>query len=263
MHDGRELVLIYQVGKVASSSIRATIQHLPQYEIHQVHRLVADNVERVQREHRLRGWTPPPADIGPSGAGALQRYLNPRRPAKIITLVREPIGRNISYYFQNLDKIHGRRAAHELPLQTLIDGFTENYPYSDDPLTWFDYEFAPALGVDVYASGFQAGMAAHRWQSGPYDILLLRCDTDDSQKLAALRDFFALPGLEMRYANITDTKPGAAANRAFRETVRFPEDYLDRMLDNRFTRFFFDADSIARIRAHYSRGTIVPKDLQR
>lgn len=258
---GRELVLIYQMGKVASSTIKASLLPLPQYEVRQVHRLVLDNIRRVHREHAIRGWQPPTGD---PGGLYLQRDLLSRRPAKVITLVREPVGRNISYYFQNLDKILGRPRAHELPIETIIDGFTEHFPYSDDPLTWFDYEFNAALGADIYESGFQTGAHAHRWRAGVYDILILRCDADDEVKLAALRDFLVAPDLVLRQDNVTTAKPAAGAYRAFHQLARFPHDYLDRMFDNRYARYFFDAPSLARWRNQYANtGSIVPRDLRR
>lgn len=256
----RELVLIYQMGKVASSTIKASILDLPDYEVHQVHRLVLSNIQRVHHEHRLRGWAPPTGD---PGGLYLQRDLIVRRPAKVITLVREPIGRNISYYFQNLDKVLGQRDAHELPLQSIIDGFPAAFPYSDDPLTWFDYEFKAALGADIYASGWQAGMHAHRWQAGVYDILTLRCDASDDAKLDALRLFLEAPDLILCQANVTDAKPSAAAHRAFRAHVKFPEPYLDHMLASRYARFFFDAPSLAQWRESYVTGVLVPRSLAR
>ncbi len=257
----RELVLIYQMGKVASSTVKASIEHLPRYEVHQVHRLVMANIARVHRAHRIRGWQTPTGD---PGGIYLQEAIRTRRPAKVITLVREPVGRNVSYYFQNLDKILGRERAHELPIQTIIDGFSASFPYSDDPLTWFDYEFSEALGVDIYESGFQAGMNAYRGQAGPYDILVLRSDAPDDEKLTALGSFLDEPTLTLRQANITAEKPSAAAHRAFRELVKFPYTYLENMLGSRYARFFFDAPSLSRWRDGYaSTGSVVPIDLQR
>ncbi len=257
MSSARELVLIYQMGKVASSTIKASLLPLPRYEVHQVHRLVLSNIERVHREHRARGW---PMPSGDPGGLYLQRDLLARRPAKVITLVREPIARNISYYFQNLDKILGQMKAHELPLQTIIDGYPPEFPYSDDPLTWFDYEFNAALGADVYESGWTPGMTAHRWRAGVYDILILRCDAADEAKLEALREFLDAPVLSMRQANVTSAKRSAAVYQAFTQDVRFPAAYVDRMLGSRYARFFFDATSLAQWRSAYiESGSITPR----
>jgi hypothetical protein len=225
-----------------------------------VHRLVLDNIRRVHHEHRIRGWAPPTGD---PGGLYLQRDIASRRPAKVVTLVREPIGRNASYYFQNLDKILGRAQAHEMPVETIIDGFTETFPYSDDPLSWFDYEFKAALGADVYESGFRAGDWSHRWQSGVYDILVLRTDAPDAEKARALRAFLGVEDLVLRQANVTAEKPSAAAHRAFQTQVKFPAAYVERMLGSRYARFFFDEASLAAWRAAYGGGVRVPRDLQR
>jgi hypothetical protein len=255
-----EPILVYQMGKVASSTVYGSIKGVAASEVHHVHRLVRSNIERIETEHHRRGWTPP---SGPPEIAALLEFIATRQPAKVITLVRDPIARNISYYFHNLDKILSRERAHELPIETILHGFTERFPYSDDPLTWFDYEFNVALDTDVYGSGFRAGMRAHRWQAGPYDILLLRADAPDEAKCEAVRSFLGLEQLTLTSTNLAEEKPVADAYRAFREVVKFTPDYVDRMLESRVARFFFDDDSRSRWRAQYlSGGSIVPRDLQ-
>src|SRR4051812_540398 len=110
MSEASSPVLVYQMGKVGSSSITGALSRIPGLEVHQVHRLNVSNIERVQEAHRRRGWPLPPGDE--QGLQVIEKYIRPRVPLRIVTLVRDPIARNISYFFQNLDKICNTPSAH-------------------------------------------------------------------------------------------------------------------------------------------------------
>ena len=83
-----------------------------------------------------------------------------RRTLKIVTLVRDPIGRNVSMYFHDLhywlayyfsevrpDRDGARRN------RPLIDCFRETFDHRY-PLDWFDKELKRLSGIDVYEHAF-------------------------------------------------------------------------------------------------------------
>lgn len=56
-----------------------------------------------------------------------------------------------SQIFNSLDKIYRTPDTHErIPTEQLVRDFPVEFPYSDDPLTWFEYEFKEVMGVDLY-----------------------------------------------------------------------------------------------------------------
>ncbi len=259
-------ILIYQMGKVGSSTIKLSLDRLNIFESYQVHRLNPDNIARITREHERRGWAPPPGDR--NGLRLYERIVRHRSPALIITLVREPIGRNFSYYFQNLDKICGKVNAHAtVPTEQLVRDFPLEFPYSDDPLTWFDYEFKQVTGIDLYGYDLAIGEGFAEVKTTLYDVLILRTDAADEIKSDAMARFLGVARVPLVKANATAHKQQAEAYRNFRNSIRMVPEYLDHMFGSKYSRHFFDDEDLRRWREEYERiGSIVPDsflDLQR
>jgi len=255
-------VLVYQVGKVGSSSIAASLRHAG-LTVHQVHRLNPDNIARVKREHLLRGWPTPEADL--QTEHLYPQFSRPQVPLRVITLVREPIGRNISYYFQNLDKIWNQKDAHhKVPMEKLVRAFQVDYRYSDDPLHWFDYEFRPTLEIDVYRYPFNHRLGSQVISSGKHEVLILRTDLDDAAKAAAIKRFLNIPALPIVSANVTEQKDQRNAYKAFLSTIRMVPEYVEFMLDSKFSRHFFDGETLSNLKRRYlNGGSIIPDDFIR
>jgi hypothetical protein len=247
-------ILVYQMGKVGSTSVMATLKHVPGLEVHQVHRLSAANVARV------RDWPDPPGDE--EGLRLSERLIRPGAPLRIVTLVREPIGRNISYFFQNLDKICNTPAAHEvIPIETLVRRYQIEFPYSDDPLSWFDYEFREVLGIDVYSTAFDHAAGFQAISNATCNVLILRTDLPDTTKARVLSEFLDLaePIALKERANVTRDKTQSAAYHAFLKSIRMLPEYVDGMFGSRFAQHFFDTKTREHLRkAYLEGGSIVP-----
>ena len=104
-------VLIYQMGKVASSSIFHSLKTTTDFNAFHVHRLNPKHITRVREGHLQRGDSPPIEDE--EGLYLYENLIKPcRTPIKIISLVREPISRNISAFFQNLQSYERLKNPH-------------------------------------------------------------------------------------------------------------------------------------------------------
>ena len=101
-------LLIYQMGKVGSKTIRSTLQASKlDRPIYHVHLLTPDRIEQLEADRRKY--------LGTGKEHLLKhiwqyQYLRTRMTDdlkghkwKIVTLTREPVGRNISTFFENLD----------------------------------------------------------------------------------------------------------------------------------------------------------------
>jgi hypothetical protein len=169
----------------------------------------------------------------------------------VITLVREPIGRNISFYFQNLDMLWKTADAHEkVGLDRLLKEYLDRFNH-DDTLEWFDREFNPALGVNLYAHEFPHALGYLRLDTGRHEILVLRSDLDDVSKAKCLGEFLGVEGITLAPANVSAQKPYAEAHREFLRKVRLPEEYVNRMLDSKYARHFFSTEERAAIRSKW------------
>lgn len=227
-------ILVYQMAKVGSSSVVAALEarKLPVFHLHRMNR---EHLERMRAERAALGWLLPPIPPHDLLGLRLRDQLVARgRPAKIITLVRDPIARNFSSYFEFLDAIRNVRDAHAtVPLEELHRGFVERFPH-DDALTWFDDELRPVFGIDVYEHPFPA---SGHLRAG--DLLILKSELDDTTKSAAIAKFLGLRNLTLQPANVTESKTYGEVFRRFTSTIRLDPAYVDRMLNARYTRHFY------------------------
>ena len=107
-------MIVFQMGKVGSSSLAASFPTPGHPVVVQVHRLGVDEVEEAIAGERAAGR---PVRRHHARGRVAARYVADGRPHKVITPVREPIGRAISYLFQAFEVYVGvpvRRSTHSV-----------------------------------------------------------------------------------------------------------------------------------------------------
>jgi len=192
-------------------------------------------------------------------------------PAKIISLVRNPIDNMVSTFARS---DFGDRAA-----GASVDGSGEIDPaeltrqfrtcYLDagrylHPLTWFENEFQVALGIDVYGYAFDKQRGHARFRQGPFDVLLLRTEMEDPRKAKLVAEFLGLPDFTMEPASARsaagpDMAPGRAGEQAtygrfyrvLKRYVTVPEEYLDTIIGSRYAQHFFPEETLRAMKRRY------------
>ena len=225
-------VHIYQMGKVGSSSLyRSLAKQYP---------------GMVLRSH---GLTPYHHNI------YIRKVYNwsvdQKRPLKIISFIREPIGRNVSAFFQNFERDTGvAYDDSDFSVDQLKEIFLSNYNH-DLPLEWFDKHIRPRFGIDVYAKPFpESGVC--RYAAGQIELLVIRLETDEQTKVAAVRDFVGMDDFQLRNYNIGADKDYAPLYKQFRDTVKLPAEYVERMCSSKYFQHFYPPETIASVRARWS-----------
>ncbi|MCA9563472.1 MAG: hypothetical protein KC561_08280, partial [Myxococcales bacterium] len=191
-------VLIYQMGKVASSSIYKALSPLSGLDVYHIHRIALPNIISVAKLNLRRGLVP---RVSPH-AGLLRHRLRRAHgcPIYVISMVREPVGRNLSAFFQNVLRSREAADVDASSVERLRSTFLESYSH-DVPVTWFDREFRPVIGVDVYDYEFDREAGFARFDSGPYRILLMRHDLGPDEVRAHLEDLLGREDFELGVAN--------------------------------------------------------------
>jgi hypothetical protein len=276
----KEPLLVYQMGKVGSSTLVASLYANPQviarHSIYPVHRLTAsglDFVERVSAEARarLRGTANPQRRFHPqharTGRWLQERLTDPRNKRKwlVITLVREPIARNVSSFFQNLEfrlsydyrsrLQSGGKDAVAADVRKLFD---DNYLTDEaiervdaNPLTWFDNELKSVFGVDVYASEFPTRKGYRIYDTDRARVLLLRLEDLNRTHAVALKEFLQIDDFRLVNANTADEKAYAELYESFRRDLVLPAEYVDRLCASRHTRHFYTEAEIQSVRGKW------------
>lgn len=248
----RPIVLVYQMGKVASSSITQALRRVDDLCVFQLHVMSPDGLRHLHAALRRRGLPADWMEMYVLGRALYRGIVEAGRGAKVITLVREPIGRNISFYFQNLDMLWKTADAHEkVGLGRLLEEFLDRFDH-DDTLEWFDLEFKAALGVDLYAHEFPHALGHLRLDTGRHEILVMRSDLNDAAKAKCLAEFLGVEGVTLVPENVSAQKPYADTHREFLRKVRLPEGYVNRMLDSKYARHFFSPEERDALRSKWS-----------
>jgi hypothetical protein len=171
---------------------------------------------------------------------------------KVITLVREPIARNISAYFQNLNRVHIKNCLEHyqnnaIELQQIIDHFFQNYNH-DLPLEWLDWEIKAVFGIDAYQSTFEPNQGYHIYRQGTVDLLLMRLENLNHCWDQAIQEFFnndlSNNQIKLNTANVGKTKEYADLYKQFRKIGNIPEEYIDKMYGSKYAQHFYTAQEL-------------------
>ena len=271
-------VLIYQMGKVGSSSLRNSL-----------FRCQNPRTRRILMSHEyfpIRMRDPDRIEIEPEYQEMLEReirheqriyeqfsllnrmgrrfrekfyaeriykaYVRPQRPLRVITLVREPVANNISMFFQRLRHyISSDAEISDYGTDELISIFLENYMHSR-PITWLDAEIKTNFGIDVFRKPFPVHRGHTVISEGKTSLLVLRCELDDRTKARAVADFLGLDEFEIVRSNVTSEKSYATQYAEFRQRIKIPTPLLDQMYNSKFARHFYSSEERKKFRARWA-----------
>lgn len=262
---GKTPLLVYQMGKVGSSTIVATLANLQlEMPIFQIHSLTAASIAADERFYfgSNRGWLRPsgwPNTVHLFTSYYLQaqlQHLQAPKKWKVISLMREPVARNVSGFFESIEyripDFYGRLARGELPLAELVSHFIERYDNHHIPLQWFDEEMKTVLGIDVFAKPFAVDQGYEIFESPKVDVLLLRLESLQRCYQAAFQRFLGLEEVELVAANDARDKAYYPTYEHFVRSAVLPQSYLDRMYDSKYTHHFYSPSEIANFRAKWT-----------
>ena len=217
-------ILVYQMGKVGSESITASIKN---------------SVPNVCVHTHTFGDTPLAREI-------LFTHALQNQPLSVISLVREPIGRNISAFLQNFERETGvAYDDSDLSIDALISTFLYKYPH-DIPLRWFQRNIGQWLNIDVYSHPFPDD-GIQFIEHGNTRLLVMRLTVPDEQKEDAIAELLGLDTFTITRSNVGAEKPYAEAYSAFRDAFSAPEWMIRRLYDSTYFNHFYGDEEKARL----------------
>ena len=232
-------VIIYQMGKVASTSVYQSLKRTTDCSIFHVHRLSPTNISNLSAKRKELGFD----QLHEKLSLFFHQQLIERcqQPTRIISLVREPIGRNISAYFQNLSVFFDSPDAHQtVAVDQLVAEFLENYTH-DVPLTWFDNEMRDTTKIDVFSEPFPQEQGFNVLHADPFHLLIMRHDLDDAKKQQCIREFLDDEQFTLSRHNEASAKSYSQSYKAFLKSITVPQSYAQQMLNSRYAEHFYGA----------------------
>jgi hypothetical protein len=196
----------------------------------------------------------------------VQRNLNGKK-WKIITMVRDPIARNLSDFFEHIEVIpthkknqqifKSKEHGYEVVIRDndpskLIELFFEKFDHNS-PTTYFDREFKGVLNIDLYANKFPKSKGYKIYNEDTADILLIKLEHIDGCIESSLKEFIDVEITKLVVANIGEQKPYGAIYRQFKSKIRFPQTFLDNIYTSKFVQHFYADSEIKLFRDKWSR----------
>ena len=166
----------------------------------------------------------------------LHGITQPRRPARFVFMVRDPIA--VAASMAALGRPEEGQAWPMVP------------PYSKSMTDWFDADVLPALGWSPWNVPFDASRKAMLIDHEPWRFLVLRADLDDDSKE---RELSAFVGATVRMVRINSSEQrGRSARHArARDRIRSLPDEIDRIHRSRLCSHFFTPDELAAQRSRW------------
>lgn len=249
--------IIFSAQKTASTAVAEALRAVAGQAVFHFHFLDADYMRSVGKAMGWRELT----NVGLNddslkalGGAFTSALMREGRRLRVVTLVRDPIARNVSRYFENLDTLWNVERAHEqIDVGQLLAEFHQRFDH-EEGINWFDREFRPVLGIDVYEQAFPHDLGLLRIDSSPYELLIMRHDLDDRLKEKSLAEFVDSASVSIVPKNVGSQKPYARVYRDFLQRLELPEKYVDHQLGSKYACHFFGADELASLRAKWLHG---------
>lgn len=254
----RNPILIYQMGKVGSRTVQSSLRPIlatqqAMYHLHQLHDL--DAVERAYE--RAEHVSDAQRDYLETGRVVRKRF-DAREPYQwdVITLVRDPVRRNLSAFFYGLaDEAPGvfeQFCAGRMDHAPLLSRFLHSFDH-DFARDWFERQFQPVFGAELCSQAFSSAGGYQIVETERVRLLLLRTEDLDRCLAPALQAFLGFAGLEPKSENRATDKAYAAGYREFLDRVVIPDQYLSWMYDARWVRQCYTPQELESFRRHWTK----------
>ena len=256
----RAPTLVYQMGKVGSSTVTQTLEGLcapePVVRVHSLNPAkVTKDIETLRenlgylREHVVTSST------------LVRKQLDwGSFPCKVITLTREPVGRAVSFAFQDWKRqLPEVKDLHELRSERMIELVMEKLQPGSlhaDPGQWFERELQSVFGIDVMETPYDFDQGYVMVRSGPVDVLVIRMEDLDRSLRAGLAALYNLDAedIDMRRSNVGRNKEYANLLAKVKEQLAIPPSVSDRIWGTDYARHFY-GPNLDRLRNKWEEGS--------
>lgn len=266
-------ILILQMGKVGSKSVQAGLEARSLGRpIYHAHFLSKERTARTEKQRRkffrtdrhsylMRPW------LNQFLLRAFEKREDDRK-WKLITLTREPVGRNISAFFENLDVVRRETdgnfeiSSHYYgidPTVVAVDDVEKlaNLFFSrathDSPLMFFDREIKSIFGVDVLGSEFPKEKGYGIYRAARVELLVLKLESLVDCAGAAFDEFLGIDDFKLINRNIGAKKAYAPLYDAFKRNAVIDSEYIDTLYNSEYMQTFYSSTEIDTARAKWSR----------
>lgn len=248
-------VLIHQMGKVGSKSVEVSLKeaydsfqlHTPIYHIH-----ILNDFDKLRKEAVSQRVDPSDFLSAIEQGENLRTQIDENEDQywNIISLVRDPIARNVGTFFHNLpDFIPDWRERYikgDLDANYLMKFFLGLDTIHGWPEYWFDAQLKsiPSFNIDVYAEDFPHDLG-YKIYSGNVraDLLILRLEDLDRCIKPAMLQFLGIEDFVLHSVNIGEEKEYSEIYKGFKK-LPLPVEYVQQIYGTKFAHHFYTEEEL-------------------
>ena len=250
-------VLIYTMGRVSSGSCSIALMKAGFEKRFHVHVMDEDWRKYSGAASPATGMTKQQEDRYNFDRKVRKDIIDSGQECLIVSLVRDPLTRNMSAFFMNqVDK----KGVETKTTEGLRSRFVRSYPHFV-PLEWYHREFNPTLGINVFDHPFDPELGYTVIEHGRFKILLLRTELTNEEKGQALSKFLDRP-IEMEVSRKSDKyelkEETNELYRAFKKEVKFRKEFMDYLYSSEYAQHFMDEDETERLRDRWQSAAAKP-----
>ncbi len=230
-------VLIYTGGKVGSSTVYYNLKNcMPNTSVLHVHFLSETWLKSFRESGK---WL---SNIGKAQIVSKTLSQNPNKKVKIITLVRDPIARDVSDIFQNWKTIFEINKIDELK-EIDVQNYLSESKFNQTE-TWFDTEFKEYTGINILDMPFdkQKGYSIYNFKE--CDILCLKLEMLNKVFDEATDLFLGVKNIKNNIRNVSLEKEGADLYKKIKDEFNLSENRLNEIYSTQFLTHFYSEKEI-------------------
>jgi hypothetical protein len=254
----RDPVLVYQMSKVGSTSLLYSLQFaylkagLPNVPLHHAHTLTNLDLH----EQLVKDANGPGHQLALVHEYKKIRKTFEQRPDdrwNVISLVRDPVARQVSDYFHHIDRQlpnwQARWSEGDLKIDEVLESFVQ---MSDPTQHWFEGEIQGVLGIDVYGSEFphEAGYRIY-YREPKVSLMVVRLEDMNRISPVAIEKFIGLKGFRPYTFNMGSESGYAEIYNQFKAKP-LPPEYLEKAYASRMACHFYTKAELERFTAKWS-----------
>lgn len=230
-----KVILIYQMGKVGSASVYSTLKK-NYYNCVHVHYLLPSNIDNLisEKSKTIKFNLFPIV-----GRFVYNNIILKKKDVYIITIIRNPIERNISAFFQNILKFEGVNYK-LIEMEQLKQDFLNNYNH-EIPLAWFDKEFYPTTGINIYDYDFDKSKGYLIMESNNIKLLIYKLELDDRNKEIILAKFLNSnkSRIKLEKTNLSTNKGYSDIYKKFKNNSIYSDEMITKIKQSKFYKKFY------------------------
>lgn len=229
------------MGKVGSSSIYYPLWNIHNKPVVHIHTFNPNNDIHIKGLRKV---------YQTFKAKALLQLIKNKK-IKLISLTREPIGRNISNFFYVLDMFIN---PYSINKKDLLNDFLKLNPHKR-ALNWFDQELKHFFGIDIYNYKFdkEKGYLLIN-KDDNVELLMLRMENMNSLA-KVIGEFVNIPNFELVRTNEGNENWYKELYKYFKENFDIPKEYVESMYNSKYTKHFYSEKELDTYRKKWNKNT--------